>query len=399
MADVTTGFWYLIHNPGNNAQSFFRIEGFGRKTINLSENTRDDSGAGNGARDFALTRDGDGGSTLFVMNTNNTLVRSTDNGNTFETVYVQAGGKLVPAKFTGAWITTDPNNSQTIYIGQKGKVLRYNLTEGTGEDLSQGLPNISCEDLIFHEGSGDLYFFSSSGGIYLRNHESGQWSLWMRGYNPLQAKRIALNYTTQELVIGDYGRGVWVADLEHPSDRYFKDGFALKELSETNGRRTLGIDTHWTIPMYYNYKWTVNDEEMINPYQYLTRELTEGDRVRLELTLRESPDVKTVSAEYTVKSSTRASMADDNRPGMALHSNGRGRVDLGYVDYFYNDFTLDLWVKPESNGVILCNRPVAVERDTRGWALLIKGGKLKFRYAPAQLFWHRDLRPAGNAAD
>lgn len=386
MADVTTGFWYLIHNPGNNAQSFFRIEGFGRKTINLSENTRDDSGAGNGARDFALTRDGDGGSTLFVMNTNNTLVRSTDNGNTFETVYVQAGGKLVPAKFTGAWITTDPNNSQTIYIGQKGKVLRYNLTEGTGEDLSQGLPNISCEDLIFHEGSGDLYFFSSSGGIYLRNHESGQWSLWMRGYNPLQAKRIALNYTTQELVIGDYGRGVWVADLEHPSDRYFKDGFALKELSETNGRRTLGIDTHWTIPMYYNYKWTVNDEEMINPYQYLTRELTEGDRVRLELTLRESPDVKTVSAEYTVKSSTRASVVDDNRPGMALHSNGRGRVDLGYVDYFYNDFTLDLWVKPESNGVILCNRPVAVERDTRGWALLIEGGKLKFRYAPAQLF-------------
>lgn len=31
MADVCTGYWYLIHNPGNNAQSFFRIEDFGRR--------------------------------------------------------------------------------------------------------------------------------------------------------------------------------------------------------------------------------------------------------------------------------------------------------------------------------------------------------------------------------
>lgn len=387
MADVCTGYWYLIHNPGNNAQSFFRIEDFGRKTINLSANTVDEAGAGTGARDFAITRDGDK-PTLFVLNTNHTIVKSTDNGNTFETVKViGSNGSKVPAKFTNAWIAADPNNSNVIYVAQTGKVLKYDLTTGNSEDLSQGLPNISCDDIFFHEGSGDLYFFSSSSGIYLRDHTTGQWSLWLKGYNPLAAKRLALNYTTQEMVIGDYGRGVWVADLEHPADRYFKDGFALKELSNVNGRRTFGIDTKWTIPLYYDYTWYVNDKDVNNPYQYFTSNLNDGDKVKLKLTLRESPDVSTESAVYTVKSATAKTTVDYSpKPGQALYSNGSGRIDLGNVDYFFNDFTIDFWVNPENDGVILCNRPVEQQRDTRGWALLLDQGQLKFRYAPAQLF-------------
>lgn len=388
MADVCTGYWYLIHNPGNNAQSFFRIEDFGRKTVNLSANTVDESGAGTGARDFAITRDGDK-PTLFVLNTNHTIMRSTDNGQTFETLKVNGSdGSKVTAKFTNAWIAADPNNSNVIYIGQTGKVLKYDLTTGNSENLSQGLPSISCDDLFFHEGSGDLYFFSSTSGIYLRDHTTGQWTLWLKGYNPLAAKRLALNYTTQEMVIGDYGRGVWVADLEHPSDRYFKNGFALKELSNVNGRRTFGIDTKWTIPLYYDYTWYVNGKDVNNPYQYLTSALNDGDRVQLKLTLRESPDVTTESAVYTVTAASAKATAVEYtpKPGQALYSNGNGRIDLGNVDYFFNDFTIDFWVNPENDGVILCNRPVELSRDTRGWALLLEQGVLKFRYAPAQLF-------------
>lgn len=384
-ADVFTGNWYLIHNPGNNNMSFFRIEDFGRKTVNLSAKTVDVSGAGAGARDMALARDGDR-STIFVLNTNHTIMRSTNGGDTFETVYVKGSdGSKAVAKFTNAWFTVDPNNSNIIYIGQTGKVLKYDLAKGDREDLSAGLPSISCDDIFFHEGSGDIYFFSKSSGIYLRDHSTGQWTLWMKGYNPLSASRLALNYTTQEMVIGDYGRGVWVADLEHPSDRYFKNGFALKELSNVDGRRTFGIDTKWTIPLYYDYTWYVNGQDADNPYQFLTTRLNAGDKVKLKLTLRESPDVSTTSAEYTVKSSA-SKIAYEPKPGTAMYSDGSGRVDLGYVDWFFNDFTIEFWIKPESNGVVLCNRPVEQQRDTRGWALLLDQGKIKFRYAPAQLF-------------
>lgn len=387
-ADVCTGNWYLIHNPGNNAMSFFRIEDFGRKTVNLSQNTLDDTGAGTGARDLALTRQG-GKTVLFVLNTNSTLVKSSDLGNTFKTVKVQVDGNLVNAKYSGSWITANPEDSTTVYLGQKQKLLKINVETGVVEDLSSGLPNISCEDILYHEGSGDIYFYSAGGGIFLRENGSDTWTMWMKGYNPLASKRVALNYTTQEMVLCDYGRGVWVADLEHPSDRYFSNGFQLKELSVVDGRHTLGIDTKLTIPLYYDYKWTVNGEDVNNPFQYLTRQLNDGDRVRLTLTLRESPDVSTVSSEYVVRNTRRQkkSLGVEYKPkgGSALYSNGSGRVDLGYVDYFFNDFSIDFWVKPESNGVILANRPVALQKDTRGWALLIENGVLKFRMAPANL--------------
>lgn len=137
------------------------------------------------------------------------------------------------------------------------------------------------------------------------------------------------------MVFSDYGRGVWVADLEHPSDRYFRNGFALKELSNKDGRRTIGIDTYWTIPLYYYYEWTVNGEKINNPYQYLTRRLNAGDKVQLKLTLRESPDVSTTSAEFTVAGTEPQTIV--RRGGNAIYSDGQGRLDIGYTDYFFDD--------------------------------------------------------------
>lgn len=388
--DVFTGNWYLIHNPNDNSKSFFRIEDFGTQTVNLSQNVMDDSGSGVGARDIFISRAGDK-AVIVVMNTNNTLVKSVDGGDTFTTVKVIVNGATVNAKYSNCQLVGDPNQSRYVYLAQNGgkNIFKIDLDEVSepGNMTTLGLPaGIDCSDIIYHEGSGDWYFFSKNYGLYRLANGEDTWKLWMKGFNPLQAGRIAINYTTQEMVIGDYGRGIWVADLETPSDRYFKNGFALKELSNVEGRITIGIDTKWTIPQYYNYKWTVNDVEVINPYQYLSSsELKSGDRVKLELTLRESPDVTTTSAEYTVKASQPVTEYA-KVPGNALYSDGNGRIDLGYVDYFFNDFTIDMWIKPESNGVILANRPVEVSKDTRGWALMIEGGKLKFRYAPANKF-------------
>lgn len=391
-ADVCTGYWYLQHDQSSG--SFFRIEDFGRTPIDISANTADDTGNGAGARDFALSRSKDGTSVLYVYNKNNTVVRSFDNGNTFETVKVNTTNGLVNAQYSNCKLTTDPNDVDVFYLGQNSrnqqgaKVFKINAKTHEVEELSEGLPAVECWGLMFHEGAGDLYFWANA-GLYIREKDSNTWRLWLKGYNPLNIKSLALNYTTQEMVIGDYGRGVWVADLEHPSDRYFSDGFALKEISDVDGRKTIGIDTKWTIPMYYEYIWTVNGEEQKVPYQYLTARLLPGDRVQLTLVLRESPDVSTTSAEFVVPEATDQKNVTlpvyTPTPGKALYSDGNGRIDMGYVDYFYNDFTIDFWVNAETDGVILANRPVDFERDTRGWALMVENGQLKFRFAPANL--------------
>lgn len=366
-ADVCTGLWYL-RRADTGLMSFYRIEDTGRSHTDLAQII------GSRVDHFMLARD-KGHSTLFVLCQDKTIRKSIDNGDTFTTLFTLREAQSIAA---------DPDNSDILYVATKGKVWRYDLTTNARTNVGEGLPLVDCSRLHFHEGSGDLYYSSRNNGLFILEKDAVQWRLWMKGFNTTKYNATAINYTTQEMVIADYGRGVFVADLQNPADRFFKDGFELKEISNQAGVRTIGINTTWSIPLYYYYEWSVNDVKKENPYQYLTDSLVAGDRVRLKLTLRESPDVYTLSKEYVVAESAPAQW--NSRSGKALSSTGEGMIDLGYVDYFFNDFTIEMWVNPKSDGVILCNRQKDYEKGAKGWHLSVEGGTLRFRYAPANMF-------------
>ncbi|RHP65781.1 LamG-like jellyroll fold domain-containing protein [Bacteroides sp. OF04-15BH] len=387
-ADVCTGNWYVQQN-----EKLFIIEDFGKKSrrVKIQSATGEDQNVNS----YVLSRNNpsNDGSTVWVRTGGSWFRYSHDNGNTFTYAYQVANLNNVQT------FAADPNNWTKLYIvaksGSDSKIYLCDMVKKTIlQDLTYNLPkNMTCNSLFLHEGSGDLYFYNSSTGIFILENGSTEWKFWMKGYNAAKSGSVIINYTTQEMVLHDYGRGIYVADLENPSDRYFDDGFQLKALSCNSGRLTLGINTHWTIPFYYNYVWTVNGVDVNNPYQYLTHSLKAGDKVQLKLTLRESPDVSTLSEVYVVKDSdlngsvaTRQSKTADSRP-KALYSDGNGRVDLGYVDLFLNDFSIDLWVCPESStGVILANGQKVQTRDGRGWWLGLDNGILKFNYVPTNRF-------------
>lgn len=418
-ADVVTGSWFFTRSGSASAgRTFNRTDDLGRSTVNLETILGEPISGVQGK--FGLCRD-KGRSTVYVFTRSNILKRSIDGGNTFETVLFN--GK--PAKFSGAALATDPNNSDVVYLGQRGKVYRYFVNESRFEELGEGtLPDINCYELFFHEGSGDLYFHDTDSGLFILEYDKekqdyvSSWRYWTKGYNLPKCNKAEINYTTQEMVISVYGRGAWCADLEHPADRFFTDGFALRECSFKDGRHTIGIDTEWTIPLYYYFKWTVNGEEVTdNPYQYLRRRLNPGDRVQLELTLRESPDVHTTSAVFIVPRDGNAPGGDDEQlaegsssddetigvsydnpvvkeSGRAITSNGNGRIDLGYMDYFFNDFTIDFWLRPTGDGTVLSNTTVySIAREMeiypKGFEISVEKGNLKFLYYPLNYF----LRP------
>lgn len=381
-ADVVTGSWYTMRTGSKTyGRSLLRCDDMGQKLYNLEPAVGEAIGM---VGKFGLCRD-KGRSTIYVVTNSHIYKRSIDNGNTFETLYDPNGN---PLKFSNTVIATDPNNSDIIYIGNnKGVVYKYDFISQQLTQMGTGLPQIPCTNLLFHEGSGDLYFFhAASAGIYILEYDkqTGQyapeWRYWTKGYNASKATNVEINYTTQEMVLCDYGHSVWVADLEHPSDRFFDNGFGLKEISNKAGRRTMGIDTEWFIPLYYHYKWTVNGEDVDNPYQYLQYPLKAGDRVQLELTLRESPEVHTLSAEYTIPEEGMAEESIEKLPGHAIYSNGHGRLDIGYTDYFFKDFTIDMWLKPNTSGTILSN--TTRNSDAKGFELSVEGDALKFQYFP-----------------
>lgn len=380
-ADVRTGSWYMLRtwNGNSNPSTLYRIDDIGGSVIDLY------SGINNRIVGIAMARDNDK-TTIYATTADGYFYVSTDNGDHFEPLKINGQN----AKFSNTKLTVDPNNSRYIYLGQNGgKVYKWDTQSGTFPALGTGLPSINCDKLLFHEGSGDLYFISNSGGIYILEKGSSTWKFWMRGYNGYKINDCVINYTSQEMVISDYGRGVFVADLQNPADRFFNEDnpLRLKEYSNVNGRRTIGIDSDWKIPMYYNYKWTVNGTEVGGNHQYLVYPLNNNDKVQLTLTLRESPDVETDSELFVVKTSEEQKIVPAN--GKAMYSDGKGRMDIGWMDWFDKDFTVDLWVRPESDGVIIANRQREANPDlkgAKGWMLYIEGGKLKFLYSPTNYF-------------
>lgn len=373
-ADVVNNTFYSVNTDSPEGKKMARWDDLGRSCEGLDVAL----GGVPGYNNWNLCRD-KGRCTIYAV-VGGKLRRSINQGKTFEDVLYNGN----PLSITGV-ITTDPDNSDIIYVGQQGQVVKVDLANSSMAVMTkQGLPNHGCSQLIFHEGTGDLYFINNSAGIwYLRNGAS-EWKFWLKGYNPTKGNSHVINYATQEMIFSDYGRGIWVADLQRPADRYFKNGFKLKELSNNDGIKTIGIDTYWTIPLYYYYKWTVNGMEIENPYQNLTSRLKPGDKVQLKLTLRESPDVSTLSEVFTVPETTPTRI--EHVPGNALYSDGKGRVDLGFYNHYLNDFTVDFWVNPESDGFIIGNRQREDHPGAKGWLAYVDGGNLKFLYEPKARF-------------
>ncbi len=389
-ADPVTGNWYLwrgsrMVGSGNNLSDIGVVKDIGRSVQGIVANTSNRTMAN---RDFALSRDLSIGTSFFVLRADANIVRFDNNSDSYITIT-----RPSLSGYDGKCIAVNPENADEIYIGdsQNGVLKTSNggknwtsISKGTG-----GIPaGVVFNKIIFHEGSGDIYAVSNSSGIFLLENGSTTWRLWMKGYNPAAFSGAEINYATQEMMIYDYGRGIWIADLENPSDRFFRNGFKLKELSNFAGVRTLGIDSSWDIPLYYNYKWTVNGVERTeSPYRYFTAaDLQTGDRVKLTLTLREAPDVVTQSAEWVVQGATNNEAAD-YKAGNMLRTSIGGRMDLGHLNFFDNDFSVSLWIKPKTTiqAAIIGNRKLE-SRDQQGWLLYLKNGALQFTYSPTSNF-------------
>lgn len=371
LADVCTGNWYLRREGTNpDGSRFSVIKDFGKTSVAI------DNASTGWVQDFALSRDVSGGK-LFIVR-NNKLYFSTNGGTTFTQINT---GSLAPTK-----VAVNPDNSNEIYLAKDGAV--YATIDGgtTWQTISTpSLTGVSVRSFYYHEGSGDLYFVSPVHGIFIREAGTTDWVLWTKGYNTAKLADAQINYTTQEMLITDYGSGIWIADLQHPADRYLKDGFALKQLSNANNVRTFGIDVSFSIPLYYYFKWFVNGVEQTNEKgQYFTSStLQPNDKVKLEVTVRESPDITSHSTEFTVADEATTTIV--NKRGNCLYSNQKGRVDLGYVDHFFGNFTLQMWVNPKTDGVILANRQLNTGA-VKGFTVSITGGRVTFTYTPEANF-------------
>lgn len=106
-------------------------------------------------------------------------------------------------------------------IDHKKFWLLYNRPEGDGKiwnfdgkkylDKTQNMGGAKCESMIMDHNTGRLYV-GSNYGIFTKMPDDKEWLL-LKGLPGTYVKTMDINYTTNELVVGTFGRGVWTGAL------------------------------------------------------------------------------------------------------------------------------------------------------------------------------------------
>ncbi|TKG96432.1 hypothetical protein EYV94_04055 [Puteibacter caeruleilacunae] len=271
----------------------------------------------------------------------------------------------------------DPVNPKRMWIGgDQGQII---TTEDGGKNwnnITGSLPKGHILELLYHEGTaGDLYALVKGYGVFYKGTNDNDWKLWMKGFNLADFTEIRIDYPAQKLVASSYGRGLWQADLEQSVERFYSKGIKIKQHGNI-----FSVDSELQTPAYYNYNWTVNGESVTNNMNSLNVDrIKAGDVVEVSISPRYSSDVVTTTS-LNVSQKARRGKLNDNEETLFLND---GFLDAGDIDIFgaKQNFTISVWVKPATAGVIAANRRTFY-RDAKGWYLEItKEGKINFNAA------------------
>ena len=108
-----------------------------------------------------------------------------------------------PEKFWMAYLSHKPEN----------KVFRY--TGSKWIDIGKDLGYAVIEDMIVEKDSDERLYIGTNYGVFTRNKLENEWTL-LTGLPGAYVKSLGINYVTNTLFAGTYGRGVWTTPTYRP---------------------------------------------------------------------------------------------------------------------------------------------------------------------------------------
>ena len=119
-------------------------------------------------------------------------------------------------------IEIDPAFHERLWIGLSGVYTEGGvavegkfriLTSSNGglnwEDYSNGLPPFPVNDIIYQKYSNDLLFAATDAGVFYRDKDMDAWECFQNGMPATFTTDLEINYCSNELFAGTYGRGIW----------------------------------------------------------------------------------------------------------------------------------------------------------------------------------------------
>ncbi|MBI3258395.1 MAG: hypothetical protein HYZ54_02775 [Ignavibacteriae bacterium] len=138
-----------------------------------------------------------------------TMYRTSTGGTSWEPMTLPGGNissiTIHPTSPRKIWLTASVYSGKSVFQSDDGG--------NSWTDISDGLPNIPVNCLVYQKNSPDRLYVGTDAGVYYRDNSSGQWLQYSDGLPNAIVTAIEINYSASKLRAGTFGRGLWEADL------------------------------------------------------------------------------------------------------------------------------------------------------------------------------------------
>ncbi len=159
-------------------------------------------------------------SEVIYASVRNMLYKTTDLGKSWESFVVPGADNITR-------IAIHPESYDTLWVSKGGftdgsKI--YKSVDGgeKWENISGIIPNIPVNCIIYENGSNDALYVGTDNSVYYRNGAMSDWIEFSEGLPNTIVSDLDINYMSNKLVTGTYGRGIWQIDLFKMEDYQYK---------------------------------------------------------------------------------------------------------------------------------------------------------------------------------
>ncbi len=172
-------------------------------------------------------------SNYIYFSANGDLYRSTNGGMNWSLVYSGFYGSISD-------IAVAFNNPNKVFVTISGfysnnKVFYSEDGGSSWTNISDGLPNVPANTIVYENGSNDRIYVGTDLGVFVRNGLSASWEFFNNGMPNVVIDELEINYATNEIYAATFGRGLWKSDLYSDANAPLEAEFTYYVADNCNG--------------------------------------------------------------------------------------------------------------------------------------------------------------------